>query len=255
MALLIALLLLCAHGAAAGAETSPGPCVQGPGVIVSACPGVGHADLMLMPEDAWRLDAAPPGSVTVTGGYTGPDTRATGAPKPVGIFIARGERISLELARMDGVLVVDADGAARISTIADVRIGDQAHDLRSLSGRVRFAEAAEDARASAMQSHLLIRDGALDLRDVPDAPVARRRVLFQTEAGGLAIWDGGGRAMTLYEAAATLRDAYAPVMALNLDMGGHDFCETAGPDGPVPCGLVTRQMADRLSNLLRLTPR
>jgi hypothetical protein len=249
-------LLVAAQGlAAVAADRTPGPCPQGPGVLVALCAAGGRADLLLLPEDAWRLDAAPPGAVTVTGAYTGTTERAPGAPKPVGVFIARGARISLELARMDGLLVVDAQGGARISSVADARIGEARHDLRSLAGRVAFAEAAQAARASAMQSHLLIRDGALDLRAVPDAPTARRRVLFQTGSGALAIWDSGARAMTLHAAATLLRERFAPIMALNLDMGGHDFCERQSESGPVRCGLLARDRADKLSNALRLTPR
>lgn len=247
---LAALLLIMSP---AWATAAPGPCIEGPGVVASVCPGAGRADILLLPEDIWRMDGAAPGAVTVTGAYTGTDTRATGAPKPVGVFIVRGERISLELARMDGLLVTGADGAARISTVADARIGDQAFDLKTLAGRVAFARRAEDVGASAFQSHLLIRDGALDLRAVDGAPVARRRVLFQRADGALAIWEGQG-ATTLFAAASALMADHAPVMALNLDMGGHDFCEVVAANGPAPCGLLTRSGLPRMSNVLRLAP-
>jgi hypothetical protein len=247
---LAALLLIISP---AWAMAAPGPCIQGPGVIASVCPGQGRAEILLLPEDAWRIDDAPRGAVTVTGAYTGADTRPTGAPKPVGVFILRGERISLELARMDGLLVTRLDGAARISTIAGARIGDEAFDLQTLGGRVAFARRAEDVGASAFQSHLLIRDGALDLRAVDGAPVARRRVLFQRADGALAIWEGRG-AMTLFAAASALMADHVPVMALNLDMGGHDFCEIEEENGPAPCGLLTRNGMGRMSNVLRLAP-
>ena len=249
----LAALLLTLTIAPLGAHSAPGPCIEGPGVIASACPGQGRAEILLLPEDAWRMDEATAGAVTVTGAYTGADKRATGGPKPVGVFIARGERISLELARMDGLLVTGMDGAARISTVTDARVGGQGFDLRTLAGRVAFALRAEEVGASAFQSHLLIKDGALDLREVAGAPVARRRVLFQTAEGALAIWEGQG-AMTLFAAATALMADHAPVMALNLDMGGHDFCERVGPDGPAPCGLLTRSGMERMSNVLRLTP-
>ncbi|MFT6062742.1 MAG: hypothetical protein ACJAVR_002805 [Paracoccaceae bacterium] len=249
----LAALLLTSILAAPAAAQSPGPCIQGPGVVVSVCPGAGRADILLLPEDVWRMEGAPAGTATVTGAYTGPDMRVTGAPKPVGVFIVRGERISLELARMDGLLVTAPDGSARISTVRDAQVGGQGFDLRTLTGRVAFARRAEETGASAFQSHLLVRDGALDLRAVDGAPVARRRVLFQLADGALAIWQSGD-ALTLHQAAAALMAAHAPVMALNLDMGGHDFCEIVGPEGPAPCGLLTRGGMGRMSNVLRLTP-
>ena len=259
-----AMLAICAPAILAGASALAGAgagaegreaCPAGPGIRAAICGGQGRAEILLMPQQAARLDDAPPGAVTVTGAYTGAGARASGqGPKPVGVFIARGERISLELARMDGLLVVDMDGRARISTVRDARLGGRGFDLSTLPGRIAFAREAEGVGASALQSHLLIRDGALDLRPVADAPLARRRILFQTASGALAIWESA-RARTLYGAAVTLREGFAPVMALNLDMGGHDFCEIAGAGVPRSCGIVGRgeDMA-RLSNLVRLVP-
>ncbi|MGG7564626.1 hypothetical protein ACQ5SO_00500 [Rhodovulum sp. DZ06] len=253
--------LLCAPAIFAGASLSAGAahagggCPSGAGIRAAVCGDAGRVEILLMPGDLALLDAGPAGAVSVTGAYTGAGVRDSGdGPKPVGVFIARGERISLELARMDGLLVAGADGRARISTVSDARIGAEAFDLRDLAGRVAFAKAAEAAGASALQSHLLIRDGALDLREVEGAPTARRRILFQAASGDLAIWESGG-ARTLYAAAVELQAAHAPVMALNLDMGGHDFCEEARDGHPRSCGIVGRgeQMA-KLSNLVRLVP-
>lgn len=240
-------------GALLSAEASQAACPEGAGVRVALCGGAGRAEVLLLPEDAWKLHEAAPGALTVTGAYTGGE-REPGKPKPVGVFLARGERISLELARMDGLLVVEQDGRARISTYADAELSGARFDLSDLEGRVAFARAAEQAGASALQSHLLIRDGALDLREVEDAPLARRRILFQTEAGDLAVWESAG-ALTLYDAAQMLMEAHAPRMALNLDMGGHDYCEQRLADGtPAPCGIVSAQEEGKLSNVIRLSP-
>lgn len=220
-------------------------------VLAAACPGPGAAALLLLPEDRAALDAAPPGTVAVTGAYTGADRRAEDRPKPVGVFLRAGARISLELARMDGLLVIGPDGAARIATVEDAPLAGRRFDLRDLAGRVAFAEAAAEIGASALQSHLLIREGALDLRPVEGAPVARRRALLEDADGSLILWESDGP-LTLHAAAEAMRAAHAPRMALNLDMGSFDFCERRRAAGPAPCGLVGRDALPRLSNLILL---
>ncbi len=66
---------------------------------------------------------------------------------------------------------------------------------------------------------------------------------------------GGGRGgMARFAAASALMADHVPVMALNLDMGGHDFCEIEEENGPAPCGLLTRNGMGRMSNVLRLAP-
>ncbi|MGM0586343.1 MAG: hypothetical protein ACQEUZ_16975, partial [Pseudomonadota bacterium] len=183
---------------------------RGPGIIAAACPGPGAARLLLLPEDAGEASEAPEGTVTVTGAYTATDRRDGDRPKPVGFYIHRGELVSLEFGRMDGVLLVAPDGAARIAVASDVPLAGERRRLTSLSGRRAFARAAAEAGVSVLQSHLLIRDGALDLRPVADAPVAERRILFQTREGALALWQSGGRALTLHEAASELAARHAP---------------------------------------------
>jgi hypothetical protein len=234
------------------AAAAGGAAAQGAGVLARACPGPGAAELLLLPEDAGRVESAPPGSVIVTGAYTATDTRSEGLPKPVGLYLRNGALVSLEFGRMDGILVVAADGAARIAAAGRVPLAGRRHDLRSLDGRRAFARAAGEAGASALQSHLLIRDGALDLRPVEGAPVAERRLLFQTREGGLGLWQSGGRALTLHEAAQELQRRHGPVMALNLDMGGHDFCLRRSEAGERACGRIGRDGLARLSNLIRL---
>ena len=245
----LAVVLLTAPLAAAGSAQPP----SGEGVLGAACPGAGAMQLLLMPEQAQAL--APEGrALTVTGTYTATDKREGEKPKPVGLFLHQGRTISLEYGRMDGLLVIEADGAARISAAPATRLGEADYDLTDRDGRRAFVEAARADGASVVQSHLLIRDGALDLRPVEDAPAAVRRVLFQTGDGALAIWQSGSRPLTLHEAATELEAAHAPVMALNLDMGSYDYCERAGQGGARICGFLDREGAARLSNLLRLRP-
>lgn len=243
----IAALAACAGlwAAAAAAE------VQG-----TACAGSGAAEILLAPEALAGLDAAPSGAITVTGAYTAaaPDLRADGHPRPVGLFIHRGRGITPNLARMDGLLVVARDGTARIVTVGAAPMAGALHDLRRVSERRAFARAAAETGASVLQSHLVIRDGRLDLRPVEGAPRAPRRLLLAHADGRLSLWRAR-RPVTLHEAAVEVLAAQAPTMALNLDTGSYDFCERMGPSGPVPCGLLTREGAARLSNLLRLLSR
>ncbi|WP_339950855.1 hypothetical protein [uncultured Albimonas sp.] len=252
--LLAAVLLAAPHAAAAP---------EGEGVLASACPGPGAMDLLLMPEEAEALDAEA-AALTVTGAYTATDKRDAGKPKPVGLFLHRGQAISLEYGRMDGLLVIEADGAARILSAPSAQVAGASFDLTDLEGRRAFVAAAKTAGASALQSHLLIRDGELDLRPVESAPAAIRRILFQDSDGALAIWQSGARALTLHEAAEELARLHAPAMAMNLDMGSYDFCERTGAQSAAAgdgvrgasysCGFLDRQGLERLSNLIRLHP-
>ncbi|SFI00018.1 hypothetical protein SAMN05216258_103465 [Albimonas pacifica] len=235
-----------------------GAAPEGEGVLAAACPGPGALDLILLPEEMAKLDDGA-AALTVTGAYTATDKRDETKPKPVGLFLHRGRAVSLEYGRMDGLLVIEADGAARIVAAPAAQVAGGAHDLTDPEGRRAFIAAAKSSGASALQSHLLIRDGELDLRPVDDAPLAIRRILFQDRDGALAIWQSGARALTLHAAAEELARLHAPAMAMNLDMGSYDFCERTGPEtasggASYSCGFLDRQGVERLSNLIRLHP-
>ena len=189
--------------------------------------------LFVLPDDLPIDDTR---GITVTGAYTGTDTRRSGAHMPVGFLLRDGEVINRNGGRMDGVLLVDEDGA-RI-TRRDV-IG-----IDSAEGRVAFAEGAAGRPVSLLQSHLLISEGELDIHEVEDAPRFTRRILIETEAG-MGIWQSA-QPLTLYAAAVAVEEACAPRMALNLDMGSYDYCTLDG----VYCGLL--RDTERLSNLIRL---
>lgn len=228
------------------------------------CPA--RAQLLLLPEDLAELDAAPAGAVTITGGYTSAETRdappeavpparagadETGAPQvpaPVGLLATGGRVIGRQLARMDGVALIAPDGRLRIVTRD--RLGADLSDPAARSGWLRGLAASGGA---VFQSHLLIRDGALDLRPREDAPRAFRRLLLQHSDGTLGLWQSP-EALTLHDAAERALAESAPAMALNLDMGGHDFCERQDEAGPQACGLVGRDGLERFSSLLRLIP-
>lgn len=189
--------------------------------------------LIVVPDDMPLGDSR---GITVTGAYTGTEPRASGAASPVGFFIRDGQVINRNGARMDGVLIVD-DKGARITR-------RDAIGIDSAEGRAAMAEQAHTDGTSMLQSHLLISDGELDIREVDNAPRFTRRILFETE-GGLGIWQSA-QPLTLYAAAVAVEEACAPRMALNLDMGSYDYCVSDGRY----CGLL--RDTGRLSNLIRL---
>lgn len=192
-----------------------------------------YISLIVAPDDLPLSDSA---GITVTGAYTGTEPRAAGGPAPVGFFLREGEVINRNGARMDGVLLIDEDGA-RI-TRRDLA------GIDSAEGRVSMAERAQAEGISLLQSHLLISDGQLDIHEVENAPRFTRRVLIETDEG-MGIWQSA-QPLTLYAAAVAVERACAPRMALNLDMGSYDYCVSDGRF----CGL--RRDTDRLSNLIRL---
>ncbi|MEM6440739.1 MAG: hypothetical protein AAF763_13700 [Pseudomonadota bacterium] len=224
-----------------------------------------RAQLLLLPEDLAELDAAPAGALTVTGGYTSAETRdappgiapsdaegdETGPPQvpaPVGLLVSRGRVVGRQLARMDGIALIAPDGALRITPRDRL-----AADLSDPAARAGYLRGLAQTGGGIFQSHLLIRDGALDLRARQDAPRAVRRLLLQYADGTHGLWQSP-EALTLHEAAERALAETAPAMALNLDMGGHDFCERQDETVPQPCGLVGREGLERFSSLLRLIP-
>ncbi|MEM7496980.1 MAG: hypothetical protein AAF371_03180 [Pseudomonadota bacterium] len=242
-------------GGVADAGASAKACETPPQVLLHVCEGEGAASLLLLPEDWPPADPERP-DLLVTGAYTGKDTRADGAAAPVGLLIRDGILVGRNIARMDGILVIDpADGQPRLHRRGAVTLRGKAFDLSPLEERRAFFEAAGAAGASVLQSHLLVIDGAVDTSEVDGAPEAARRILY-TKGGAFGIWQSAGP-LTLDAAARMIAAQVAPDMALNLDMGSFDFCLARRPDAASePCGVIdAEQMPGRLSNLLRLTRR
>lgn len=209
-----------------------------------ACDGPAHVELLLLPEDA---SLTPQDALDVTGGYTAADQRDDGKPKPVGLFIRRGEIVVREYVRFDGLLLIDASGAPRILHRRHAAFDGEIFDLDDADRRAGFLDAVAAAKGSLLQSHLLIADGVIDAFAKEGAPRFRRRILFQTAEGETAIFDSGLRALTLAEATAEVAAEYAPLMAINLDMGSYDFCRR----GKRKCGLLSYAETGKLSNILR----
>ncbi|MGF1503346.1 MAG: hypothetical protein ACFBSD_16190 [Paracoccaceae bacterium] len=241
-ALSLAALLGLGSGAAACPEVSEP-------LLFHSCHGPSRAEIVLLPEDP-EPQADAPRFLAVTGTYTGRDSRGEGLPNPVGLFLRDGRAVNPTLARMDGILLIGPDRQPSIHVRDDVPVGGLRFDLRDPAARSAFIAEAGAARIDVLQSHLLIRDGRLDLRPVPDAPRYVRRIFF-SGPHGYGVWQSPAP-LTLYDAAAELARTHAPRMALNLDMGSFDYCWRAEAGPARGCGLRGRGETGALSNLLVL---
>lgn len=245
-------LALLATLAAPPASACPPPSDM---LLFHSCWGQGRLDILLLPEDLPIPDPAATGRrLIITGTYTGRENRAGGRPNPVGLFVHGGQVINPNLGRMDGVLIVDAgSGVPEVYDRGQVPLSGAEYDLRVLDQRQHFLEAAVKLGVSAMQSHLLIVEGEIDVRPRQDAPAFVRRLLF---------FDGDGFGVyqtrlpeTLFDAATDLAENLSPRMVLNLDMGSFDYCRHALAGSEANCGRLGNGDTEKLSNLLVLTVR
>lgn len=241
-----AFLLFPAIGAACPAPS--------PQILFHSCWGEARAASVLLPEEDGLVE--PLGeragtSLIITGGYTGKDRRAEERPNPVGLFIHKGEVVNPTLARMDGIAILSPGGELQVQHRGATAFGGETYDLGDLAHRRAFQRMAASTGASVFQSHLLVVDGALDIREREGAPLAIRRLLF-TDADGYGIYQSR-RAMTLFEAARQVHEEVAPRMALNLDMGSFDYCLLFDAGSARNCGVLARGETRKLSNLLILS--
>jgi hypothetical protein len=232
-----------------------GACPQpGERLLFHSCHAASTIELLLLPEEAAALATAPPGTtLDVTGGYTGTDTRGDGHPNPVGLFVDNGRVVSPNLARMDGILVIDGEGQPHIYQSTQVPLRGGVADLTDPDQRLDFADWASEHRISVLQSHLLIVDGRLDVRPQLDAPKARRRMLF-LDRHGWGIYQTT-EAQTLFDAGFVLQRRHRASMAINLDMGSFDYCVIRRDGMQENCGVVGSSETTKLSNVLRLSQR
>lgn len=237
----LALVVACA----APAHACPEPSET---LLFHSCWGEARASVLLLPEDSVS-DAPEKGRrLIVTGAYTGREPRAEGRPNPVGFFMRDGELVNQNMARMDGLLIIDGEGSLRLVDRGAAALDGKTYDLRDLGPRARFREKTSALGLDILQSHLLIIDGEPDVAEQSDAPRFRRRLVF-TDDDGWGVWQSTG-AITLYDAAEQLEAEHAPRMALNLDMGSYDFCLAAEDGIERGCGVLGRGQTDKLSNLL-----
>ena len=238
-----ALIAASVHAEAAGVSAL---CAKAaPDLIYASCRNPSsRAGLILLPEDQ---GATPADALDLTAAYTATDKREGGAPKPVGLFVRAGDVVSREYVRFDGVLTI-LQGQPKLHYRRQIRFGGDRFDLEKPEDRQRFLKDAATGGADVLQSHLLIIEGAVDTAPVAGAPRFRRRILFETFAGEIGIFDSSPRPLTLHEAAEEVALRFAPRMALNLDMGSYDFCRR----GETLCGALAPDETSKLSNLIRL---
>ena len=189
----------------------------------------------------------PDNSLTVTGTYSSGDRFGI-----EGIAIDAGKMISRRFQSWDGLAVITPEGRLSLHHVERVSLGGHTFNLRNAHERQAFEKTARQRRLSAIQSHLLITDGEVDVRDQPGQPRFRRRMLFMTREGDVGVFDTGGEALTLFDAAAALHEAVAPEMAFNLDMGSYDYCVWNKGDMK-NCGRLNRSSTGILTNVLVFT--
>ena len=238
--------VLTAAFAPAGARAADG------GLLVPPTPkDVASAELIFLPDGAESLDAPlrkGERRILMTGAYSSGDRFA-----PEGFVLRQGDSSLARMQGWDGLLLIDEAGRASLHDVSNVRYRGRSWNLRRRDDRRAFVKIGAHAGVSAVQSHLLINEGSLDLKDAPNAPRFRRRLIFETTDGRIGVYDSTPRMLTLFEAATALRKSVNPRFALNLDMGNYDYCETQSPEGSRLCGLLNRAGIKKLTNVLAIT--
>ncbi len=209
-------------------------------ILVHSC----QADVQL------RLRVLPDGDqandhhiLTVAGTYSSGDRFGI-----EGLVIQNGKTVSRRYQNWDGVLIIDQNAKPHLFHARAVVLGVEIFNLKEKPRRDGFIAKAKDMGVTVLQSHLLVTNGTLDLKDVEGAPKFKRRMLVTFEDGSFGIWETT-QSETLYEAARQVQEDLNPHMALNLDMGAYDYCRSGPKGAESDCGglLVS---ADKLTNLL-----
>ena len=220
-------------------------------LLLNSCTASPEAALILLAPDAIiPNDLAAPEKTTlvITGAYTSGEK-----VEPEGFVIDHGKPYDPYIQGWDGLLLITPEGDLSLHHVSRVKFRGSLSNLRDKGQRRAFVARAKQLGLSAIQSHLLITDGALDVRDVSGAPSFRRRILFSYQDGGYGIFDSGERALTLFEAANEVADLYKPDMAFNLDMGSYDYCALTADGAETNCGDLARSATRKLSNILVFT--
>ena len=217
-------------------------------LLFNSCTASTHADLLLIAPDATvPADLASTDNTTlvITGAYTSGEK-----VEPEGFVLDHGKPYDPYVQGWDGLLLITPEGDLSLHHISRVKFRGALSNLRDRGQRRAFVARAKQLGLSAIQSHLLITDGALDVREVSGAPRFRRRIIFSYMDGGYGIYDSGERALTLFEAAKEVAALYDPGMAFNLDMGSYDYCALTTEGTETNCGELNRSATRKLSNIL-----
>jgi len=183
-------------------------------------------DLQFHPLDLTRQ---PTDVLSVTGAYSSADRFGV-----EGIAFDQERKISTRFQGWDGLLLVSPTGEPEIFNATQVQLGSRKFNLKRQPDRKDFVTQAQSDGYSIIQSHLLITDGLLDLRQVDNARRFVRRMFF-TDSAGWGVYQTGS-AKTLYDAAVEIQEALNPDMVINLDMGAYNYCQKNSPTGFQPCG-------------------
>jgi hypothetical protein len=213
--------------------------------LVHSCQGDFSVHLRVLPDGALTdRDHV----LTVTGTYSSGDRFGI-----EGLVIQAGKTVSRRYQNWDGVLVIDRNGTPQLSHAENVSLDGEDFNLKVKPRRAAFIAKAKELGVTVLQSHLLIFNGALDLEDIKNAPSFKRRLLVTFQDGSFGIWESD-QAETLYGAAKKVQDALNPFMALNLDMGAYDYCQSGSNGVEADCGSLLVS-TDKLTNLLVFTRR
>ncbi len=217
-------------------------------LLLDNCSETLSADLVLILDRTrvpQELTLGGEDALVVTGAYTNGER-----VEPEGLVIEEGEAFDPYVQGWDGVMLIEPEGGLSLHHVARVRYRGSLSNLRDKAQRRAFIARARQVGLSAIQSHMLITDGMLDVRPVEGAPRFRRRVVFSYEDGRYGIFDSGPRALTLFEAGAEIQADYDPKMAFNLDMGSYDYCMLTKDGHKQDCGALSRSATAKLSNVL-----
>ncbi len=218
-------------------------CPYSASILVHSCKGDISVRLRVLPDEVENKFEH---LLTVAGTYSSGDRFGI-----EGLVIKGGKSISRRYQNWDGVLIIDAKGHPKLFHAKDVTVDGENFNLKKQPLRDAFIAKAKVAGVTVLQSHLLITDGILDLKDVDGAPRFKRRLLVTLKDGSFAIWETA-QAETLYDAAHLLQEELAPVMAFNLDMGAYDYCVSGADDTQKNCGRLIVSK-DKLTNLLEFS--
>jgi len=143
---------------------------------------------------------------------------------PTGLFVVDGDVINPVLQKWDGLVILDASGTLHIKDIHTLEYRFRHFKIKqSYQDYLDFLKLAEEQKFSIFQTHLLIKNGEIDVSPISKKRF-RRRVIFQDRHDAISIYDSFDKQLTFYELAQTLKEQYDAFNVVNLDMGPYGYC-------------------------------
>ncbi len=209
--------------------------------LFHSCQTSAVVDLQFFPVD---ITPQSTDILSVTGTYSSGDRFGV-----EGLAFDADRVVSSRFQGWDGILLVSPDGEPKLFNASNVQLADTTFNLKRQPDRHDFVKLARAQGYSLIQSHLLITNGALDVKQVGSARRFVRRMFF-TDSTGWGVYETK-TALTLYDAAVEIQEALNPSMVINLDMGAYNYCQKNTSDGFVGCGNLFTQ-AQNLTNLITI---